>query len=45
MLQVEVDTSSMAVPERSIEEIAKDAVPKISIIGVGGGGSNIVSWN
>jgi len=44
MLQVEVDMASMAVSERSIEEIAKDAVPKISIIGVGGGGSNIVSW-
>jgi cell division protein FtsZ len=30
--------------ERSIEEIAKESIPKISVIGVGGGGSNIVSW-
>jgi cell division protein FtsZ len=30
--------------ERSIEEIAKEAIPKISVLGIGGGGSNIVSW-
>jgi cell division GTPase FtsZ len=30
--------------EKSIEEIAREAVPKITILGVGGGGSNIVSW-
>jgi cell division protein FtsZ len=30
--------------DKSIEEIAREAVPKITILGVGGGGSNIVSW-
>ena len=35
---------SLAIAERSIEEIAKESIPKISVIGVGGGGSNIVSW-
>lgn len=44
MLQVEAEATSLAVMERSIEEIAKSAVPQISILGVGGGGSNIVSW-
>ncbi|MFC1803946.1 cell division protein FtsZ [Thermoproteota archaeon] len=32
------------VPAKSIEDIAKEATPKIAILGVGGGGSNMVSW-
>jgi hypothetical protein len=32
------------VAEKSIEEVAREAVPKITILGVGGGGSNIVTW-
>jgi cell division protein FtsZ len=32
------------VADKSIDEIAREAVPKITILGVGGGGSNIVSW-
>ncbi|HUS77151.1 MAG TPA: cell division protein FtsZ [Patescibacteria group bacterium] len=35
---------SLTIAERSIEEIAKEAIPQISVLGVGGGGSNIVSW-
>ena len=35
---------SRALPKRSIEEIAKEAVPQISVFGVGGAGCNIVSW-
>jgi cell division protein FtsZ len=30
--------------EKSIEEIAKEAVPQISVLGVGGAGCNIVTW-
>jgi cell division protein FtsZ len=30
--------------KRSIEEIAKRAVPQISVLGIGGAGCNIVSW-
>lgn len=43
-MQVEAEVVSLAMAERSIEEIAKESIPKISVIGVGGGGSNIVSW-
>ncbi|RLF97974.1 MAG: cell division protein FtsZ, partial [Thaumarchaeota archaeon] len=30
--------------EKSIEEIAKEAIPKISVLGVGGAGCNIATW-
>jgi len=30
--------------EKSIEEIAREAIPQISVFGVGGAGCNIVSW-
>jgi cell division GTPase FtsZ len=30
--------------EKSIEEIAKEAIPQISVLGIGGAGCNIVSW-
>jgi cell division protein FtsZ len=30
--------------ERSIEEIAREAVPQIAVMGIGGAGCNIVSW-
>lgn len=43
-MQVETDAASMTILDRSIEEIAKYASPRISVVGVGGGGSNIVSW-
>ena len=43
-MQVEAEVVSLSMAERSIEEIAKESIPKISVIGVGGGGSNIVSW-
>jgi cell division protein FtsZ len=32
------------VSEKTIEEIAREAVPQICVIGVGGAGCNIVSW-
>ncbi len=43
-MQVEAEMGSLTIAERSIEEIAKEAIPQISVLGVGGGGSNIVSW-
>ena len=43
-MQIEAEIDPTMVQEKSIEEIAREAVPKISILGVGGGGSNIVSW-
>ena len=43
-MQVEAEMGSLTIQERSIEEIAREAVPHISVVGVGGGGSNIVSW-
>ena len=43
-MQIEAEMGSMTIQERSIEEIAREAVPHISVVGVGGGGSNIVSW-
>ncbi|MEM2914488.1 MAG: hypothetical protein QXH91_03685 [Candidatus Bathyarchaeia archaeon] len=32
------------VSEKTIEEIAREAIPQICVIGVGGAGCNIVSW-
>jgi len=43
-VQLETQYDSTMVADKSIEEIAREAVPKITILGVGGGGSNIVSW-
>ncbi|UCH57224.1 MAG: cell division protein FtsZ [Candidatus Bathyarchaeota archaeon] len=43
-MQIEAEIDPTMVAEKSIEEIAREAVPKISILGIGGGGSNIVSW-
>lgn len=43
-MQIEAEIDTSMVQEKSIEEIAREAVPKITILGVGGGGSNIVSW-
>jgi len=43
-VQIETQYDSTLVADKSIEEIARDAVPKITILGVGGGGSNVVSW-
>ncbi|MCS7120218.1 MAG: cell division protein FtsZ [Nitrososphaerota archaeon] len=33
-----------AVSEKTIEDIAREAIPAISVLGVGGAGCNIVSW-
>jgi cell division protein FtsZ len=33
-----------AVSEKSIEEIAREAIPQITVLGVGGAGCNIVTW-
>jgi len=35
---------SQALSGKSIEEIAKEAIPRIVVFGVGGAGCNIVSW-
>jgi len=35
---------NQALSEKSIEDIAKEAIPQISVFGVGGAGCNIVSW-
>jgi cell division protein FtsZ len=43
-LTVEIEVAPHAVPAKSIEDIAEEATPKIAILGVGGGGSNMVSW-
>ncbi|MBN2334785.1 cell division protein FtsZ, partial [Candidatus Bathyarchaeota archaeon] len=43
-MTVELEVVPQAVHDKSIAEIARDATPKIVILGVGGGGSNIVSW-
>jgi cell division protein FtsZ len=43
-MHVEAEMGSLTFPERSIEEIAKEAIPHISVVGIGGGGSNIISW-
>ena len=43
-MTVELEVVSQGVPDKSIEDIAREATPKIAILGVGGGGSNIVTW-
>ncbi len=43
-MTVEIEVAPHAVPAKSIEDIAKEATPRIAILGVGGGGSNMVSW-
>ena len=43
-MTVEIEVTSQFDPTKSIEEVAKEATPKIAILGVGGGGSNIVTW-
>lgn len=43
-MTVELEVVPQGVPDKSIEEIARDATPKIAILGIGGGGSNIVTW-
>ena len=43
-MTVEAEMVSPSIMEMSIEEIAKEAIPQISVLGVGGGGCNIVSW-
>ena len=42
-MQLETQYDSTMLADKSIEEVAREAVPKITILGVGGGGSNIVS--
>jgi cell division protein FtsZ len=41
---VELEVASHAIPTKSIEDVAKEATPKIAILGVGGGGCNMVTW-
>jgi len=43
-LTVELEVVPQGAPDKSIEEIARDATPKIAILGIGGGGSNMVTW-
>jgi len=43
VLNVQVNIEDQTVLDKSIEEVAKEAIPKISVLGVGGGGSNIIS--
>ncbi|HUV33811.1 MAG TPA: cell division protein FtsZ, partial [Candidatus Desulfaltia sp.] len=43
-MTVELEVVPQGVPDKSIEDIAREATPKIAILGVGGGGSNIVTW-
>lgn len=43
-MNVEAEIVSHPMMEINIEEVAMEAIPKISILGIGGGGSNIVSW-
>jgi len=38
------DIVERAVREKSIEDIAREAIPQISVLGIGGAGCNIVSW-
>jgi cell division protein FtsZ len=43
-LTVELEVVPQGIHDKSIEEIARDATPKTAILGIGGGGSNIVTW-
>ena len=43
-MTVELEVASHAIPGKSIEDVAKEATPKIAILGVGGGGCNMVTW-
>lgn len=43
-MTVELEVVPQGVSEKSIEEIARDATPKIAILGIGGGGCNMVTW-
>jgi cell division protein FtsZ len=43
-MTVELEVASHAIPTKSIEDVAKEATPKIAILGVGGGGCNMVTW-
>jgi len=43
-LTVEIEVAPHEIPAMSIEDIAKEATPKVVILGVGGGGSNMVTW-
>lgn len=43
-MNAEAEIVSHPMMEINVEEAAMEAVPKISILGIGGGGSNIVSW-
>ena len=43
-MTVELDVASHVGPAKSIEDVAKEATPKIAILGVGGGGCNMVTW-
>lgn len=40
----ERDPMQVRVSEKSIDDIAREAIPQISVVGVGGAGCNIVSW-
>jgi cell division protein FtsZ len=42
--KLEKSVVKRAVLEKSIEEIAIEAIPQITVLGVGGAGCNIVSW-
>jgi len=41
---LEKSITRRAAPEKSIETIAREAIPQICVLGVGGAGCNIVSW-
>jgi cell division protein FtsZ len=42
--QLEKSVLKRAILEKSIEEIAREAIPQITVLGVGGAGCNIVTW-
>jgi cell division protein FtsZ len=43
-LQIDPQYDSTSLAEKSIEEVAREAIPKVAILGLGGGGSNIITW-
>lgn len=43
-MSVELEMITEPFLDKTIDEIARDSVPKIDILGIGGGGCNIVSW-